>query len=103
MLLNHLRVPHKTEISCFLQYHHNDPLNILLNGALEFSCHPQQIEFSNHYFEQNPKIILTLIGEEKLLIRPTYFHKIMPSGIQAAYDGLRDQPDEFIGVIIDWR
>ncbi len=57
-------------------------------------------EFSKHSIERNSKIILTLIREEKLLIRPIYNHKIKPAGIQAAYDGLRDQPDEFMGSLL---
>ena len=59
-------------------------------------------EFSKHSIKRNSKIILTLIREEKHFIRPIYTHKTKPSGIPAAYDGLRDHPDEFIGVIIDW-
>jgi len=102
ILLGSPREPHETNLTRFLQYYHNYPWYHTLKGALEFSYPTHQDEFSKHSIERNSKIIITLILEKKLLIKPIYSHKIKPSGIQAAYDGLREQPDEFVGVIIDW-
>ena len=103
ILLGSPRTPYETDLTRFLQYYHNYPWYHTLKGALEFSYPTREDEFSKHSIERNSKIILTLIREEKLHIRPIYSHKIKPSGIQQAYDGLREKPDEFIGVIIDWE
>jgi threonine dehydrogenase-like Zn-dependent dehydrogenase len=89
-------------VTPFLQHHHNFPWNHTLKGALEFTYPTFQEEFVKHSIERNVRIFLDLVNSGKLKIAPFYSHKMQPSEAQEAYDGLRENPEEFVGVIFDW-
>jgi threonine dehydrogenase-like Zn-dependent dehydrogenase len=52
--------------------------------------------------ERNAKINLRLIAEGKLKVEPLLTHRMRPEQCADAYAGLRDRPDEFVGVVFDW-
>lgn len=56
-----------------------------------------------HSVERNARINLSLIGEGKLIVEPLLTHLLKPEQCEEAYSGLRDNPEEFLGVVFDWR
>lgn len=76
--------------------------NIKLKGALEFLYPTFPDEFNKHSIERNSEIIMSLMNEGKLHIRPLYSHKLDPGEASSAYKGLRDNPEEYIGVVFNW-
>ncbi len=102
ILLGSPRKPFETNLTGFLGHFHYIPFNHTLKGALEFTIPTHADDFSKHSIERNAAIILNLIKEERLLIQPFYSHKAHPSDAQKMYEGLRDRPNEYIGVVFDW-
>ncbi len=103
ILLGSPRAPFKTNLTNFLGHFHYIPFNHNLKGALEFSFPTHPDDFSKHSIERNAQIILELIKSEKLLIKPFYSHEVSPQNAQQVYEGLRDRPDEYIGVVFNWK
>jgi 2-desacetyl-2-hydroxyethyl bacteriochlorophyllide A dehydrogenase len=103
ILLGTPRAPFETNLTSFLQHFHNLPWCQHMKGALEFTYPTHETEFVKHSIERNARIILDLILKEKLLIKPLYSHKIAPEEIQSGYDGLRSDPENYLGVVIDWN
>ncbi len=103
ILLGSPRSKYDTNLTKFLQYFHNLPWNHNMKGALEFTYPTHTNDFNKHSIERNSKIIMNLIQQEKLNIKPLYTQKIKPDEILEAYDGLKNNPEEYIGVLIDWR
>lgn len=103
ILLGSPRAPYETDLTKTLQYFHLLPHCLTLKGALEFSYPTHENEFLKHSIERNATIVLNLINEGKLNIAPIYSHKLSPQEAQKAYDGLKNHPDEFIGVVFDWK
>jgi threonine dehydrogenase-like Zn-dependent dehydrogenase len=58
--------------------------------------------FYKHSVERNARINLRLIAEGKLKVEPLLTHRMRPEQCADAYAGLRDRPDEFVGVVFDW-
>ena len=101
ILLGSPRTSYETNLTKTLQKIHLLD-NIKVKGALEFLYPTHQNEFNKHSIERNSSIIMNLAKSEKLAIRPFYTHKIKPEQAPEAYKGLRDKPDEYVGVVIDW-
>lgn len=58
--------------------------------------------FFKHSIERNTKINLRLIAEGKLKVESLLTHKLKPEQCAEAYEGLKDRPEEFVGVVFDW-
>ena len=101
ILLGSPRKELQTNITPFLQKVHLMD-NIKIKGALEFSYPTHNQPFSKHSIERNAAIIMDLMDEGKLKIQPLLTQKIKPEQAMEAYEGLRDKPDEYMGVVIDW-
>ncbi len=102
ILLGSPRVPYETNLTAHLKHFHNLPWSLTMKGALEFTYPTHECEFVKHSIERNAKIILNLIRREDLIVKPLLSHIISPEEIQSAYDGLREQPESYIGVVLDW-
>ncbi|MBL7110957.1 MAG: zinc-binding dehydrogenase [Bacteroidales bacterium] len=102
ILLGTPRSPYETNLTGVLQHFHLLPHCLTMKGALEFIFPTHQMEFLKHSIERNASVILGLIKSGKLLIGPIHSHTMKPSDAQAAYDGLRNKKNEFIGVVFDW-
>lgn len=102
ILLGSPRAPYETNITKTLQRFHLLPHCLKLKGALEFTYPTHQDEFSKHSIERNARIVLKLMHEGKLIIKPFYSHKLHPKNAAVAYEGLRNKTDEYIGVVFDW-
>jgi hypothetical protein len=57
---------------------------------------------AKHSLERNSRIVLGLMQQERLKYRPLRTHLLSPERAQEAYSGLRDQKDEYLGVVFDW-
>ncbi|MCS7254635.1 MAG: zinc-binding alcohol dehydrogenase [Armatimonadota bacterium] len=55
-----------------------------------------------HSIERNTKINMQLIADGKLKVEPLLTHRMRPEQCAQAYEGLREHPDEFVGVVFDW-
>jgi 2-desacetyl-2-hydroxyethyl bacteriochlorophyllide A dehydrogenase len=75
---------------------------IKIKSALEFTFPTHQNDFNKHSIERNSAIIMDLMKNGSLKVKPFYTHKVTPEDAPSAYFGLRDKPDEFVGVVIDW-
>ncbi len=51
---------------------------------------------------QNSVTALDWLARGRIEVRPLITHHIGPAGIPGAYQGLLEQPDTFLGVVIDW-
>lgn len=102
ILLGSPREPHQTNLTDMLQKVHLLPNSLNIKGALEFIYPTHENEFIKHSIERNSKIILELIKNERLCIKPFYTHKLHPSDAEMAYKGLRDHKEEYLGVVFDW-
>ncbi len=60
-------------------------------------------ERPKHSVERNARINLSLIARGKLIVEPLLTHLLKPEQCEEAYFGLRDKPEEFLGVVFDWR
>jgi 2-desacetyl-2-hydroxyethyl bacteriochlorophyllide A dehydrogenase len=89
-----------TEVFSSVQYPHKG--SVTFKGASEWRFPSYETEFSKHSIERNSKIIMQLIKKNNLKIDPLITHKISPDEAAKAYDGLRNHPDEYLGVIFDW-
>ena len=52
--------------------------------------------------QQNSATALRWLAEGKLQVRQLVTHRIQPSEVPAAYDGLLHRPNDYLGVLIDW-
>jgi len=102
ILLGSPRAPFQSDVTKTLQNFHLFP-SLTLKGALEFTYPTHQNDFAKHSIERNAAIVLNLINENKLKIEPVYSHKVLPANAQSAYDGLKNNPNEYIGVVFDWK
>lgn len=103
ILLGSPRTPYQADITNFLGHFHYGQFNHTLKGALEFTLPTHQDDFNKHSIEKNAEILMWLIKHGKLIIAPFFTHLLLPSQCQQAYDGLRDNADEYMGVVFDWR
>lgn len=54
---------------------------------------------SNH---QNSVTALRWLAEGRLNVQPLITHRIRPEEVPSAYAGLQNQPNDYLGVVIDW-
>ena len=102
VLLGSPRQPYQTDLTQTLQAIHLLPHSVTMSGALEFIFPTHENEFVKHSIERNSKIILDLMAKKRLMIEPFYTHKLSPSQAKQAYEGLRDEPEKYMGVVFDW-
>lgn len=102
ILLGSPRAAFKTDITRLLQKVHLME-NVSMKGALEFIFPTHQNDFNKHSIERNSLIIMNLLKENKLKLGSLYSHKLKPEEASAAYLGLRDHPEKYVGVIFDWN
>jgi 2-desacetyl-2-hydroxyethyl bacteriochlorophyllide A dehydrogenase len=55
-----------------------------------------------HSIARNVEILLRLIAEGRLKVKELLTHLLPPSDCAAAYAGLREKKDEYLGVVFDW-
>ncbi len=103
ILLGSPRGQYETDLTPILNYVHLDPLGcITFKGAHEWRYPVRAEKFLKHSIERNSQIALNLIKSERLKLAPVLTHVLRPEEAERAYQGLRQQKDEFVGVVFDW-
>jgi len=75
---------------------------ITLKGAHEWVFPTMHSGESKHSIERNSVLVYDLFREGKLKVKELLTHVISPEDAKAAYDGLTDRKDEYLGVVMDW-
>lgn len=101
ILLGSPRAEYQTDLTKTLQKIHLLDA-IRMKSALEFTYPTHQNDFNKHSIERNSRIIMYLIKMGRLQIKPFYSHKVSPDEASTVYNGLKDKPEEYIGVVLDW-
>lgn len=102
ILLGSPRAPFETNITDIYNKVHL-PNFVDMKGALEWRFPSFKNEFVKHSLERNSEIIMDLLKQDVLKTEALYTHKIKPEQAAEAYKGLMEEPDSYIGVIIDWN
>ncbi len=104
IMLGSPRDPHQTNLTPFLQASH-DMSGVTIKGAHEWRLPPQASPNFRwlHSIERNSLQMLDHISRGKLVVAPLLTHCIEPERAAEAYDGLKTKPDEWLGVVFDWR
>jgi 2-desacetyl-2-hydroxyethyl bacteriochlorophyllide A dehydrogenase len=104
ILLGSPRSPFESNLTDTLKYvHYMDNGVLSFKGAHEWRYPTFENEYNKHSIERNSVIMLDLLEREKINIGPLYTHKLKPEDCKKAYDGLRKNPGQYIGVIFDWN
>ena len=101
ILLGTPRAEFQSDLQPFLSKVHIAKFNVQLKGAHEW-IYPRQHLEGKHSIPRNIESIIRSIEDGKVNLRNLISHRIGPGDIQAAYDGLENNPDEYLGVVIDW-
>jgi len=104
ILLGSPRGEFKTDLTELLEYIHH-----IYRGPVQFKgAHARQYPakydpFVKHSRERNSEIIFKLIRDKRLKIKPLLTHILKPEEAEKAYNGLKDNKDEFLGVLFNWQ
>jgi len=102
ILLGTPRHAYHTDLTGFLRDIHLFYPSITIKGALEFIFPTHHTEFVKHSKERDCAILMNLLKEERLNVKPFYTHKANPEKAPEIYHGLRTKKDEYIGIVFDW-
>ncbi|MFW5870650.1 MAG: zinc-binding dehydrogenase [Candidatus Sumerlaeota bacterium] len=100
-LLGSPRAPYETNISAFLRQVH-------LQGQVVRGAHMWRFPAMDSLRSQKTtipwayKTIFELMLEGKLIYQPLKSHVLSPDKAPEVYDGLKNKPEEYIGVVFDW-
>lgn len=101
ILLGSPRAPHQMNVTEILSKVHREWITI--KGALEWYLPDQPQKAMKHSLQRNAKWILQLLVSGKLKTDQLITHRLKPKDFQSAYEGLLNQKDEYLGVVIDWK
>lgn len=76
---------------------------VSLKGAHEWRYPLKPSEGCRHSIQRNCEIILELIRENKLKVKPLITHVVSPENCQEIYDGLLNHKEKYTGVVFDWK
>ena len=97
ILLGSPCAPYQADLTELLRHVHIR--GVTLKGALAGAPGPGA---GQHSVEGNLAWLLDLIASDALKVGPLVLHTVRPADVQAAYDGHLDDPDSYLGTIIDW-
>jgi 2-desacetyl-2-hydroxyethyl bacteriochlorophyllide A dehydrogenase len=105
ILLGSPRGAYQTDLTGFLNSTHLCPDNITLKGAHEWRYHtfPDPQNIYKHSIERNVGIIFRMMADGGLSVKPLLTNLVSPESAQKVYDGLKDDKDNYLGVVFDWR
>lgn len=75
---------------------------ITIQGALEWRLPPYHQMDNEHSQLKKHLTIVDWIRDDKLKLKPLISHVLSPSEIKKAYDGLLQEKDIYVGVVLDW-
>ncbi len=102
VLLGSPRAEYTTNITpLYRQSHDGNCINI--KGASEWRVPVKYEKFVKHSIERNSKIVLDLIASEKLNVEALLTHTFKPEDAAKAYEGVRTDKENYLGVVFDWN
>ncbi|MAF11523.1 alcohol dehydrogenase [Candidatus Poribacteria bacterium] len=105
VLLGSPRAAHQTDITPLLRSIHmwGDGC-ITFRGAHEwrYPTRHSPSGHAKHSIERNVRILLEWMADGRLRVRELVTHVARPEECAAAYAGLRDHKDDYLGVVFDW-
>ncbi len=97
------RGAYETDLTPVLQHVHLDGRgNLTFKGAHEWRYPVPHDPFVKHSISRNAALALDFIRNGDLQVSPLHSHTLTPEQAQQAYDGLKHEKDEYIGVVFDW-
>jgi Threonine dehydrogenase and related Zn-dependent dehydrogenases len=104
ILLGSPRGAYQTDLTSFLNFTHLCPDNITVKGAHEWRYHTSvdPAGIYKHSLERNVGIIFRMMSEGRLAVKPLLTNLVSPSSAQEVYDGLKNDKDNYLGVVFDW-
>lgn len=75
---------------------------ITFKGAHEWRYPIARQPNVKHSLQRNCELIVDMIDSGRLVIEPLLTHVAKPADCQQMYDGLREQPGAYLGVLFDW-
>lgn len=103
VLLGSPRGEHVTDLTEFLDRVHLWGNGcVTLKGAHEWRYPIPKSGDYKHSIQRNCEIILDLIRSERLHVAPMITDVASPEDCQDMYQGLKDRPDDHLGVLFDW-
>lgn len=103
ILLGSPRGEYITNVTEILNYTHLIGRGaITLKSAHEWVYPTMHSGESKHSLERNSQIVYSLIKAGKFKAQELLTHTIDPKDAHSAYDGLTDQKDKYLGVVMDW-
>lgn len=105
ILLGSPRGAYQSDLTTFLNYSHLAKFgNITIKGAHEFRFPIEENPdlYYRHSFASNVRTILRRIADGKLKTRELLTHQPKPAEADRVYLGLRETPEDYMGVVFDW-
>lgn len=97
------RGEYNTDITDVLNYCHLYNRGcITFKGAHEWRYPIEPNEFVKHSLVRNSQIVFELMIRNKLQIEPLISHVLKPEEAESAYQGLRNNKEQYHGVLFDW-
>lgn len=106
ILLGSPRGTYRTDLTAFLNYSHlSGHGSITIKGAHEYRFPVKEDPGQNyrHSFQSNVRIILDRIADGRLHTNVLITHRPKPESCVEIYRELRQHPDDFMGIVYDWR
>jgi threonine dehydrogenase-like Zn-dependent dehydrogenase len=72
-------------------------------GAFEWRLPPYNGVGITHSIQSNLALLWNWIEEGRLNVDALISHVVKPQAMQAAYLGLKNDRDNYLGVLVDWR
>jgi 2-desacetyl-2-hydroxyethyl bacteriochlorophyllide A dehydrogenase len=101
VLLGTPRAPYETDCTGMLKLAHFR--GISLQGALEWTIPLLKGSGAGSSTEGNAEAILGMVQDGSLQVGPLCSHVLPPATLGQAYEGLLNQKDAYLGVVLDWE
>jgi threonine dehydrogenase-like Zn-dependent dehydrogenase len=102
ILLGSPRAAHETNVTDTFNKIHLPPF-VTMKGALEWRFPTFEDEFVKHSLVRNSKIIMGLIADGRLHVKPLLTQQLPPEEAPAAYSALQQKNNEYVGVEFNWK
>ncbi len=103
ILLGTPRGSHEADVVPLLRAVHRASPNVTLKGAHGYSIPQAADPWVKHSVARNAVIILDMLKRGELAVEPLLSRVAKPEEAPEAYRDLRDHPDRWLGVVVDWR
>jgi len=103
ILLGTPRAEYNTNLTDILSYCHLAAHNITFKGAHEWIYPVNEDEFVKHSLERNSKVMLEFFKNGRICLDGLITEVVKPEKCAEAYDNLRNNKDDYMGIVFDWQ